>query len=77
MKNQHSGRITLAVFSLSLVLMIGMLLPGTGYSQIQPVQKRTVEDGKEVTIKGVILSRDAETFVLRDISRTDTVVALT
>ena len=53
------------------------MLPGSGYGQMQPGQKRTVADGEEVTIKGVILSRDGETFVLRDISRTDTVVALT
>jgi len=33
--------------------------------------------GEKATIKGVILSRDGETFVLRDLSRTDTVVALT
>lgn len=77
MKNRNSGRITLAVISLSLVLMIGLLIPVSGYSQIQPGQKRTVADGEETTIKGVILSRDGETFVLRDISRTDTVVALT
>ena len=77
MERRQSGRITLIVFSLSLVLMIGMLLPGSGYSQITPGQKRTVAAGEEAKIKGVILSRDGETFVLRDLSRTDTVVALT
>ena len=77
MERRQSGRITLIVFSLSLVLMIGMLLPGSGYSQITPGQKRTVAAGEEAKIKGVILSRDGETFVLRDMSRTDTVVALT
>jgi outer membrane protein OmpA-like peptidoglycan-associated protein len=77
MKSRQSGRITLIVFSLSLVLMIGMLLPGSGYSQVPPGQKRTVAAGQEATIKGVILSRDGETFVLRDMSRTDTVVMLT
>ncbi|OPY75115.1 MAG: Outer membrane porin F precursor [Syntrophorhabdus sp. PtaU1.Bin050] len=77
MENWHSGRITIVVISLSLVLIIGMLLPGSGYGQFQPGQKRTVADGEEATIKGVILSRDGETFVLRDISRTDTAVVLT
>jgi OmpA-OmpF porin, OOP family len=77
MKSKHVGRITLVVITLSLVLMMGTLLPGTGYGQMQPGQKRTVADGTELTIKGVILSRDGETFVLRDITRTDTVVALT
>ena len=77
MEKRHSRKITLLVFSLSLVLMIGMLLPGSGYSQTPPAQKRTVAAGEKATIKGVILSRAGETFVMRDMSRTDTVVALT
>lgn len=77
MESRYSGRITLIVISLSLVLMIGMLLPDSGYGQIQPGQKRTVAVDEGATIKGVILSRDGETFVLRDISRSDTVVVLT
>jgi outer membrane protein OmpA-like peptidoglycan-associated protein len=76
MEKRHSRKITLLVFSLSLVLMIGMLLPDSGYSQAQPAQKRTVAAGEKATIKGVILSRDGETFVMRDMSRTDTVVVL-
>lgn len=75
MGDRHSRNIILTV--ISLVLVISLLLPGTGYSQLKPGQKRTIADGEEITIKGVILSRDGETFVLRDISRTDTVVALT
>jgi OmpA-OmpF porin, OOP family len=77
MENRHSGKISLVVISLSLVLMMGMLLPGSGYGQFQPGQKRTIVGGEEATVKGVILSRDGETFVLRDMSRTDTVVLLT
>lgn len=77
MEKRHSRKITLLVFSLSLVLMIGMLLPDSGYSQTPPAQKRTVAAGEKATIKGVILSRDGETFVMRDMSRTDTVVSLT
>ena len=77
MEKRHSRKITLLVFSLSLVLMIGMLLPDSGYSQTPPAQKRTVAAGEKATIKGVILSRAGETFVMRDMSRTDTIVALT
>lgn len=76
MENRYARRITLLVISLSLVLMIGMLLSGNVYSQFQPGQKRTIGDGQEVSVKGVILNRDGDTFVLRDIARTDTVVAL-
>jgi OmpA-OmpF porin, OOP family len=77
MENRHSVRITLAVISLSLVLMIGMLLPSSGYGQFREGQKRTLAAGEEVTTKGVILNRSGETFVLRDMTRTDTVVVLT
>jgi OOP family OmpA-OmpF porin len=77
MENRHARRITFLMICLSLVLMIGMLLPGSVSSQFQPGQKRTVADGEELEIKGVILNRNGDTFVLRDISRTDTVVALT
>ncbi len=72
MKNPHARRITLLV-----ILMIGMLLPSSGYSQFQPGQKREIKEGEKLEVKGVILNRDGDTFVLRDISRTDTVVALT
>ena len=46
MEKRHSRKLTLFVFSLSLVLMIGILLPGSGYSQAQPAQKRTVAAGR-------------------------------
>jgi outer membrane protein OmpA-like peptidoglycan-associated protein len=58
-------------------LLIGMVLPETGYSQFQPGQKRMITEGEELKVKGVILTRDGETFVLRELSRTDTVVLLT
>jgi len=77
MKKRDSRTNVLRLVSLSLALMMWMLLPGIGYSQIPAGQKRTVEVGQEVTMKGVILSRDGEMFVVRDLSRTDTVVVLT
>jgi len=77
MENRDARRITASGISLSLILMTGMLLPGSGYSQFQPGQNRTVKDGEKLKIKGAILYRDGELFVLRDITRTDTVVALT
>lgn len=77
MKNRYSQRAALLVTTLSLVLMIAMLLPCSGYGQAQPTQKRTIQEGQPTTIKGVIISRDGETFVVRDMSRTDTTVVLT
>jgi len=77
MGNRNTGRIVFLVISLSLGLMINTLFPSSGYSQFQPGQKRIVGDGQELSVKGVILNRDGDTFILRDLSRTDTVVVLT
>ncbi len=65
------------VINLGLVLMVGMLFSGLVYGEFKPGQKRVVKAGEELDLKGVILSRDGETFVLRDETRTDTIVVLT
>jgi outer membrane protein OmpA-like peptidoglycan-associated protein len=77
MRNPSAKRIASVVVSVSVALLIGMVLPETGYSQFQPGQKRMITEGEELKVKGVILTRDGETLVLRDLSRTDTVVLLT
>jgi hypothetical protein len=77
MRNPSAKRIASVVVSVSVALLIGVVLPETGYSQFQPGQKRYITNGEELKLKGVILTRDGETFVLRELSRTDTVVQLT
>jgi outer membrane protein OmpA-like peptidoglycan-associated protein len=77
MKNRHARRITVFVLSLNLIMTLGVFLPDKGHSQLQPGQKRVIKDGEKLTIKGVILNRDGELFLLRDLKRTDTLVALT
>jgi outer membrane protein OmpA-like peptidoglycan-associated protein len=57
--------------------MFGMLLSGLVYAEFKPGTKRTVAPGEQLEVKGAILSRDGETFVVRDINRVDTVVLLT
>jgi len=74
MENANARKIILL---LSLVLMFSLLSFGTGYSQFQPGQKRIVGDGQELELKGVIIKRDGETIVVRDLTRTDTVIVLT
>ena len=74
MENGHVRKI---IRLLTLVLTIGMLVPGSGYTQFQEGKKRIVGDGQELSVKGVILHRDPESIVLRDLSRNDTVVMLT
>jgi len=73
----YSGRIAQIAAGLGLALMLGALIPGSGFGALAPGQKRTIEANKKVTIKGVILSRDGENLVLRDIARRDTDVVLT
>ena len=77
MENRHAMRITVFAISLSLIMTMGVFLPDSGHSQFQPGKKREIKDGEKLEIKGVILNRDGELFVLRDIARTDTLVAIT
>ena len=77
MGHTWARRIISVAISLSVALLIGIALPGSGYSQFQPGEKRMITEGEELKVKGIILTRDGETFVLRDLSRTDTVVLLT
>ena len=77
MKNLCSRTRAGRVITFCLVLMVAMLFSGLVYGEFQPGTKRVVKLGEELDLKGVILSRDGETFVLRDATRTDTVVVLT
>ncbi len=77
MESRNAMRITVFVISLNLAMTMGVFLPDSGHSQFQPGQKRQIKDGEKLEIKGVVLNRDGELFLLRDISRTDTLVALT
>lgn len=65
------------MIGLGLVLTIGLLLPGGAFGEIKPGTKRAITAGEAVTAKGVILSRDGEMFILRDMSVSDTTVLLT
>lgn len=65
------------MIGLVLALMIGLLLSSLVYAEFKPGEKRKVPAGQELEVKGVILTRDGETFVVRDLTKTDTVVLLT
>ena len=77
MQSRDAMRITVFAISLSLIMTMGVFLPDSGHSQFQPGKKREIKEGEKLEIKGVILNRDGELFVLRDIARTDTLVAIT
>jgi outer membrane protein OmpA-like peptidoglycan-associated protein len=77
MKYRNTSTYLRRVFTLSLVLMVGIMFTGLVYGEIAQAPKRVVKAGEELQVKGVILTRDGETFVLRDMEKTDTVVLLT
>jgi len=65
------------VISVILVLTSAMLLTGNGYGQFQPGQKNLIGTNEKGKVQGVILTRDGETFVVRNMQRMDTTVVLT
>ena len=77
MKSRNSKSSARRVKAFSLFLMAAMLFSGLVYAEFKPGTKRTVAKGEKVEVKGAILSRDGETFVVRDINRVDTSVLLT
>ena len=68
------------VFSSAAVLALGLLFFSTplAYSQdtTATTGSRTVASGQKMKIKGVVVRRDADTFVVRDNNGVDTVVRL-
>ncbi len=77
MAHPHAKKFASMVISLSVALLVALALPDAGFSQFAPGQKRMIMDGQKLEVKGVILTREGETFTLRDLARTDTVVMLT
>jgi OOP family OmpA-OmpF porin len=77
MKARESQSNSLRSASFFLVLITGVLLSLAAFGEFKPGEKRVVKAGEDLDLKGVILSRDGETFVLRDLERMDTVVLLT
>ena len=77
MRNLESNARVRRAVCITLVLMVGLLLCGSAFAEFKPGTKRVVKAGEELEVKGAILSRDGETFVLRDATRTDTTVLLT
>jgi OmpA-OmpF porin, OOP family len=76
--NDQVSKVTVGrVLALGLVLIVSVMLTGLVYGEIPQGQKRAVTAGEELQVKGVILRRDGETFVMRDMEKTDTVVLLT
>ncbi len=69
------------MFCLALVLMVTPLIFGqttnTQVAQKRPVNIQSVPSGAKLKFQGVVLGRDADTFTIRDRSRTDYQVLLT
>jgi OmpA-OmpF porin, OOP family len=69
------------MFGLALLLMVTPLVFGqnatTQVAQKRPVNIQSVPSGAKLKFQGVVLGRDADTFTIRDRSRTDYQVLLT
>jgi OmpA-OmpF porin, OOP family len=59
-----------------LALGLALLLAPSLAAQIPAGTPRTIAAGEEVDLKGIILKRDGETFLLREESKKDTLVVL-
>src|SRR5215216_7216458 len=75
-----ASRTLMAAFALALVLTATPLVFGQGPSTQTPRETfntRSVPSGAKMKFKGVVVRRDADTFVVRDRSRVDYQVLLT
>ncbi len=68
----------LSVLTLSLLLVLSAAAAfAQGDQQGSTAQMRTVSSGQKMKLKGVVVRRDADTFVVRDMNGMDTTVLLT
>jgi len=73
-------RTTALAFGLALALSplaIGQTSTQTGNQPTNASSARSVSSGEKMKLKGVVVKRDADTFVVRDLNNVDTVVRLT
>jgi len=70
----QSARISAVVIG---ALVCTMLLVGSSSAQFSPAEKNVIVTDQKAEVKGVILTRDGEMLVIRDIQRKDTTVVLT
>src|SRR5215218_6801529 len=77
----RATRFLTAAFGLALALTSAasaqVSAPATNNRSLTQVNTRPVPVGAKVKFRGVIVRRDADTFVVRDASRVDTQVLLT
>ena len=72
--NFRTLRLLALAFGLALALSPLTLAQN---SQSTTATARTVASGQKMSLKGVVVRRDADTFTVRDLSGADTVVRLT
>ena len=73
-------RVRSMALTFGLALALSPLAFGQDPAQTKPAdasRARSVSSGEKMTIKGVVVRRDADTFTLRDLNGVDTVVRLT
>src|ERR1043165_2616277 len=80
-KLTRATRLLTAAFALALALSTAVAAqvaaPASNNRSLTQVDTRPVPVGAKVKFRGVIVRRDADTFVVRDASRSDTQVLIT
>jgi len=61
---------------IALTLLTVSAAIGAAQDKTEPVGSRTVASGPKLKVKGVVIRRDADTFVVRDMNGVDTIVRL-
>lgn len=83
MNNYRIGtsRLLMLVFGIAMILAATPMVPGQvtepSTTRERTTNLRTIPTGDKVKFKGVVIRRDADTFIVRDRNRVDTEVLLT
>lgn len=76
-----SSRLLMLVFGIAMILAATPMVPGQvtepSTTRERTTNLRTIPTGDKVKFKGVVIRRDADTFIVRDRNRVDTEVLLT
>jgi len=77
----RTSRLLMLVFGIAMILAATPMVPGQvtepSTTRERTANLRTVSSGEKMKFKGVVIRRDADTFIVRDRNRVDTEVLLT
>ena len=76
-----TSRLLMLVFGIAMILAATPMVPGQvtepSTTRERTTNLRTIPTGEKIKFKGVVIRRDADTFIVRDRNRVDTEILLT